>query len=347
MWKVAVVVGAVFTLMACSEPPSADGTSAPWVKTQRIDSGNGIDLSLTGIVRAKVESPLAFRVNGQISERLVTAGARIKSGQVLFRQDPSDSSAMLRAASAERASAQAALASAKAETARQRELFDKGFISQQFLDRTELNERELNTRAKAAQSQLSQAQNASAYTTLRAPANGLLLDVTGEPGQVVSAGQAVAVFAQDGEREVEVFFPDRVSVPERGDMITADGSKEVIVLVETAGALDALSRTQRARYKLTGNTPAPSLGAVVQTRFAVPELTANTVEVPLAALDERGKGPRVWLIKEGKAQPMPVVVTLLSSETARIRAAFPANTALIVLGTHLLKPGMAVRELAH
>ena len=78
----------------------------------------------------------------------------------------------------------------------------------------------------------------------------------------------------------------------------------------------------------------------------MPSLTANTLEVPLGALDERGKGPHVWLIKEGKAQPMPVVVTLLSSETARIKAEIPANTSLIVLGTHLLKPGMAVRELA-
>ncbi|MEO6699002.1 MAG: efflux RND transporter periplasmic adaptor subunit, partial [Paraperlucidibaca sp.] len=302
--------------------------------------------SLTGIVRAKVESPMAFRVSGQIAERLANAGDSVKAGQVIFRQDPSDNAATLRAAQAEKTSTAAALTTALAETARQRELFEKGFISKQFLDRTELSEREAKARANAAQAQFQQAKNASNYNVLRAPAKGLLLDVTGEPGQVVAAGQAVAVFAEDGEREVEVFFPDRMPVPEQGEVITAEGKKERITLIEKAGALDAMSRTQRARYKLVGASAAPALGGIVQTRFAVPALTADTLEVPLAALDERGKGPRVWLIKEGKAQPMPVLVTLLSSETARIRADFPANTALIVLGTHLLKPGMAVRELA-
>lgn len=346
MWKIAVVLAGAASVMACSEAPPTQANTAPWVKTQRVSGGDDIALSLTGIIRANVESPLAFRLNGQISQRLVTAGARVKAGQVLFRQDPSDTAASVRAARAEQASAQAALAIASAETARQRELFDKGFISKQLLERTELNERELKTRARAAQTQLQQAQNASAYTTLRAPADGIVLEVTGEPGQVVGAGQAVAVFAQAGEREVEVFFPDRLDVPARGHMLMPDGQKVPIALVEKAGALDAMSRTQRARYRLLDKSAAPRLGVVVQTRFAVPALTANTLEVPLAALDERGKGPRVWRIKDGKAQPMPVVVTLLSSETARIRAEFPANTSLIVLGTHLLKPGMAVRELA-
>lgn len=346
MLKVGVVLGLSAVIMACSQAPAPSEDTSPWVKTQKIQSGDGIALSLTGIVRAKVESPVAFRVSGQIAERLVNAGEHVKAGQVLFRQDPSDNAATMRAAQAENTSAAAALATAKAETARQQELFDKGFISKQFLDRTVLTEREAKARANAAQSQLLQAKNASAYNVLRAPSNGLLLDVTGEPGQVVAAGQAVAVFAQDGEREVEVFFPDRMPVPELGEIITAEGKKEAIKLSEKAGALDAMSRTQRARYKLVGASTAPALGAIMQTRFAVPSLTANTLEVPLGALDERGKGPHVWLIKEGKAQPMPVVVTLLSSETARIKAEIPANTSLIVLGTHLLKPGMAVRELA-
>lgn len=346
MWKLATALTCALVITGCSEAPTATTNDAPWVKTQRIGSGQGIALSLTGIIRAQVESPLAFRISGQIIERRVNAGEQVKAGQVLFRQDASDSAATLRAAKAERASARAALATAQSESQRQRELFDKGFISKQLLDRTVLNEREMKTRANAAQSQFLQAQNASAYTVLKAPANGLLLEVTGEPGQVVAAGQAVAIFAQTGEREVEVFFPDRMPVPEQGEMITADGSTQSIRLHEKAGALDAASRTQRARYRLLGNAPAPALGAIVQTRFAVPTLTSNTLEVPLAALDERGQGPRVWFINDGKAQPMPVTVTLLSSETARIRADIPADTALIVLGTHLLKPGMAVRELA-
>jgi len=40
-----------------------------------------------------------------------------------------------------------------------------------------------------------------------------LIEVSGEPSQVVAFGQAVAVLAQDGEREIEVFFSEDIRSP--------------------------------------------------------------------------------------------------------------------------------------
>jgi hypothetical protein len=68
--------------------------------------------------------------------------------------------------------------------------------------------------------------------------------------------------------------------------------------------------------------------------------------VPIAALDERGQGPQVWIITDGTAQPVAVKLVSLTAETAVIESDIVTGTKVIALGTHLLKPGMAVREIA-
>src|ERR1019366_7744746 len=50
------------------------------------DSGN----VYSGEIRARHETQLGFRIGGKIIERLVDAGARVQTGQVLMRLDPGD-----------------------------------------------------------------------------------------------------------------------------------------------------------------------------------------------------------------------------------------------------------------
>lgn len=332
-------------IAACGNPAQDAAPPPPWVKTQRVAVGQVLELALTGTVRAHVETPAAFRVGGQILRREVDAGQAVRPGTVLFRLDVRDAEQGVIAARAERQAADAALAVATADTARHRALFAQGFIARQLLDRIVLAEREAKTRREAADARLQQARNASSYAVLRATDAGVVTEVTGEPGQVVAPGQPVATIAREGAREVEVFFPDAVKAPASGQLRLADGSVRALVLREAAAAAEPLSRTWRARYRVAEGGSDLALGSVVSARFAVPQLTAETLDVPLGALDERGKGAQVWHVVKGRAQPLPAQIVLIGPETARLRAALPAGTRLIVLGTHLLKPGMPVREL--
>jgi len=77
------------------------------------------------------------------------------------------------------------------------------------------------------------------------------------------------------------------------------------------------------------------------------------VDIPVAPsgigarnLDERGGGPRIWRVVDGKAAPTPVKLLSIDFETARIAADLPAGARVVAVGTHLLEPGMAVREQA-
>lgn len=142
------------------------------------------------------------------------------------------------------------------------------------------------------------------------------------------------------------FHRDPISRSAAGRITLADGRTLELRLRDVSGAVDPQSRTWRARYRVAEGGLDLALGSVVRVAFEIGGGPGPTLEVPIGALDERGAGPRVWRIVDGRAEPMPVEVLALTAETARIRADLPEGSRVIALGTHLLAPGMAVRERA-
>ena len=341
------LVCATFWLTACSgEDGEAPFTAPiPWVKTIQVSVDNQLILELSGVVRARFETPVAFELSGRIASRHINAGQHVEKGQALFGLDTRDLKQTIHATEAGVAAAQAALTTATADVMRDRQLVAEKFVSRQALERTELVEREAKTRLNAAQAQLQQARNALNYADLRAEEAGVLIEVSGEPNQVVTFGQAIAVLARDGKREVEVFFPENTQPHQTGSIRLADGSLHALKLRESAGAAHLSSRTWRARYRIVKADHALSLGQVVRTRFMKSAGEPNTLKIPLGALDERGEGVRIWQLLNNQAQPVPAQIIALDTEHAWITADLQESSCIIVLGTNQLKPGMTVQAL--
>lgn len=341
---IAVLLSAfLFVLSACSRDETPEAPAAPWVRTVAVRSDGGTGIELTGRVHARYETPVAFQVDGRIAARHVDAGQTVNAGAVLFELDPKDLQEAVRAAEAAREAAQAALQTAQDDLARQRDLLERKFISRQGYDRAVLLERAARAELKAAEAGLDQARNALGYAVLRAERAGVLIDVQAELGQVVDTGQTLATLAVAGEREIEVALPDGTAPPQRGRARDADGAVADIELREVAGAADPASLTWRARYRLSEGG-AFALGSVVRVSFQEAAHEGRVLEVPIGALDERAEGARIWRVVDGKAQPVPVTVVSVSRETARIATDIPADAQVVAFGTHLLTPGMAVRE---
>jgi multidrug efflux pump subunit AcrA (membrane-fusion protein) len=60
------------------------------VRVETVESSVQSARSFTGIVAARVQSDLGFRVPGKVLERLVDTGQSVKRGQPLIRIDPTD-----------------------------------------------------------------------------------------------------------------------------------------------------------------------------------------------------------------------------------------------------------------
>lgn len=343
---VCFAISAAALLTGCNNaaPPESQ-SQAPIVKPWTLRANSASAISLSGTVRARVETPLAFQVTGKISERRVNAGQTVTQGQPLFELDPRDFRERVEGAQADLAAANAALRIAQADLSRHQELLRHNAVSKQAAEQAELMLREARARREVSQTQLKQAQNALEYAQLTAPASGVVLEINAEEGQVVASGFAVAQLAHAGEREVEVYFPESATPPKEGVLIL-EQQHVPLILRETAGAVDPQSRTLRARYTLPakdGFTPKLQLGSVVRAQFKASEPTRTTFVVPLGAINERGNGPHIWRIQNGTVVPAPVSVVKIESETALITGPLNSGEQVVAVGTHLLQEGMAVR----
>ena len=88
----AVVGLSSFALAACSDATSSidPRTQSPLVRVATVEAAVQTDRSFTGIVAARVQSDLGFRVSGKVLERLVDTGQTVRRRQPLMRIDPTD-----------------------------------------------------------------------------------------------------------------------------------------------------------------------------------------------------------------------------------------------------------------
>src|SRR4030095_6098647 len=81
-----------FVLAACSDATSSADprTQTLLVRVGTVEISTRAERSFTGIVAARVQSDLGFRVPGKVLERPVDTGQTVKRGQPLMRIDPTD-----------------------------------------------------------------------------------------------------------------------------------------------------------------------------------------------------------------------------------------------------------------
>src|SRR4029450_1311055 len=92
------------------------------------------DSSFTGIVAARVQSDLGFRVPGKVLERLVDTGQTVKRGQALMRIDSADLRLSTRAHEEAVAAARSRALQTSADEVRHRDLVSAGAVSASAYD---------------------------------------------------------------------------------------------------------------------------------------------------------------------------------------------------------------------
>src|SRR5947199_8262022 len=84
--------GLTVALMADRSKPAVKDPrlQSPRVEVFKAEATGSNRRTFTGIVEARVQSDLGFRVGGKILERSVNMGQRVKKGQILMRLDSVD-----------------------------------------------------------------------------------------------------------------------------------------------------------------------------------------------------------------------------------------------------------------
>ena len=162
-----------------------------------------------GVVRARHETDLGFRVAGKIVTRIVNVGDRVRAGDVVARLDPQDLQLQAESAEAELAAATSNLAQAAADLERYATLRERGYASIADFDRKKpaKDEAEGRARARASARSISRA-TSSPMPNSRPTPMASSRRRSAEPGQVVAVGQPVARLAHRGEKEAVVALPE-------------------------------------------------------------------------------------------------------------------------------------------
>src|SRR5215470_216541 len=148
-----IILIAGLAVSACSPRQPDVRLEPPLVVVAMAKPADQTERAFTGVVSARVQSDLGFRVPGKVIERLVDAGTAVRTGQPLMRIDRTDFALAVTAA-------RARSEQASADEERYRPLLGTGAISRQTYDQAK-------AAADSARAELSAAIDQGDYSVLK------------------------------------------------------------------------------------------------------------------------------------------------------------------------------------
>ena len=330
-----------FVLAACSDTTSSTDprTQPPLVRIEPVESAVHSERSFTGIVAARVQSDLGFRVPGKVLERLVDAGQPVKRGQPLMRIDPTDLRLAMRAHEEAVAAAKARAHQTAEDEVRHRNLLGPRAVSVSEYEKTKAAADSARADLKTARAKADVARNEMSYAVLLADADGVVVETLAEPGQVVVVGQVVVRVAHAGRREAVIELPEtlRPAIGSSGRAsLYGSGLTGSAKLRQLSDAANRETRTFEARYVLEGPLADAPLGSTISMEISDGR-SAPTLQVPIGAIFDSGKGPGVWLVERDTPQVTwrAVHIAGLNDEAASVLA--EEDRCFLSLGEHALR----------
>ena len=344
-------IGASLLLAACQAETAPVPRLERPVQVQRVSfETTGAAREFVGVVRARYETDLAFRVGGKIVARVVNVGDRVRAGDVIARLDPQDLKLQVESAEAELAAATSNRSQAAADLERYTTLKERGFAPiAQFDLKKSANDEALGRLARAQRS-LELVRNQFAYAELKADADGVITATLAEPGQVVAIGQPVARLAHRGEKEAVIALPETWLEEARQAKATmrlwSDSDRRFQAkLRELSPQADAATRTYAARFTILDANDGVAFGMTATVTLERAR-EVPTARLPLAAVLNRGHGPSVYVVGDGGALLLqPVTVTAFTEDAALVTSGVKDGDTVVTLGVQKLEAGFKVRPM--
>ncbi len=287
----------------------------------------------SGTLLAAEEVELRSETSGIITKILFQEGSFVKKGMLLVKINDAELQAQL-----QRTQYRLKLAETREE--RQRKLLAEKAVSQEEYD---LALNELNT-LKAEVAVIS-AQIEK--TEIRAPFDGMIGLRYVSVGSYISPATRIASIQCVRPLKVEFSIPEKYAATVRpGDKVLFKVQGITNTLEARVYAIepkiDPATRTLtlRATYPNTGNRIFP--GAFAEVELFTQQID-DAVLIPTEALIPELKGQKVFVAKQGKAEPKPVEIGMRTDREIQITSGLSDGDTVITTGILQLRPGTSVR----
>ena len=178
---VVIAAGAFFYWRHAEEAP-------PQYRTQTLEKGDvSQTVSANGTINPVTLVSVGTQVSGTVSKLYVDFNSKVKKGQILLELDDALLAAQVRQSEASVQSAQASLDLANANEKRTRDLFALEYVTQQDLDTAVQAKKAAAAAMQSAAAQLEKDRANLAYSVIRSPVSGVVVDREVDIGQTVAA----------------------------------------------------------------------------------------------------------------------------------------------------------------
>jgi RND family efflux transporter MFP subunit len=278
------------------------------------------EIALPGNVQAFADTPIYARTSGYLKHWYFDIGAHVKQGDLLAEIDTPEVDDQLQQARADLATAQANLQLAEITAKRNEELLKSKSIATQDRDNAVGTYNADKTIVNSKQADVTRLERLQSYEKVYAPFAGIITARSTDVGALIDAGAAPSareLFHLSAIDKVRIY----VAVPEAYSRAIKVGSPADVTLdefpgkrfdgtlVRTANAIDPTSRTLTVEVDVNNPDGALLPGAYASVHIPLPsDLRAATVTVPSNTLIFRKEGLQVALVRDGKAQLVPVKI---------------------------------------
>ncbi|OAN11424.1 efflux transporter periplasmic adaptor subunit [Photobacterium jeanii] len=347
--KLSLLALSIAVLAGCQETEMTVAAQALPVSTLQVaESVENQYRVFNGQVEAAENTPLAFRVEGELREVLVKAGQPVKKGQLLavldaykFEQQRDDAKAQFELTTK--------------QLKRGRELFTQKMISKAELDELTANQRLREVAYQSAVTRLS-------YTRLVAPFAGVVSDVDKESFETVSPGEPVISVYQDDKIYINMPVSDTViaminpSTKKKSYQPLArfggDSRYYPVTYLKHTSEPEPQTQTYRVWFEMAQQTPAIMPGTSVALKVDMVKAGLSTLQgyqIPLIALQAgREEGQfLVWKVQDGEAHPKEVTVEQVTNQGAILSSGVELGDVLVTSSLRKLRDGMTISEIKH
>lgn len=286
----------------------------------------------TGTVEPTILVPIAPRNGGHITEIAASEGQTVKKGDILARLEDNEQQAAI-------ADLTARLSFAQNDLRRKQSLLNIQSISKESVDAAKADVNSLTAQIQKAKAQ-------AGYSTLMAPADGLIIKQDGEVGEFAPAGQAIfylsccaplRITAEVDEEDIP-----RVKVGQsvliQTDAFEGDVFKGKIASITPKG--DPVSRSYRVRVALDDAAKNPlMIGMTTETNILVKEAD-NALLIPITALQKDNK---VQVITGNIIHIITVTTGIRDRDSVEILTGLKNGDNIVMPYTPDLKDGDTIR----
>jgi RND family efflux transporter MFP subunit len=299
------------------------------------------EIVLPGSVQPYVTAPIFSRTNGYLQAWYFDIGAHVKKGQLLAVIATPEVDQQLGQSRSNLSTAEANLRLAEITKNRYEDLLKTHAVAQQDVDNAVGTYNANKSIVEADQANVKQLEALQSFEKIYAPFDGIITARNTDVGALVDSGSGGGVktdlFHLSQVDRLRVY----VNVPEEYSQATTSGLSAQLTLAEfpgntfagklvrTSEAINFETRTLLAEVDVANPTGQLLSGSYAEVHFKVPG-KVSTYILPTETLLFRKEGLRVTVVKDNKAQLLPVTPGRDFGDTIEIISGLQGNESVIV-----------------